>query len=503
MTSGDRLSMRGIVKRFGGVTALSDGNLAVRAGEIQALMGANGAGKSTLMNILGGVIPADAGAIWIDGSAVAIHSARDAARHGIVFVHQELTTLATMSVAENIFVDGFPGHGFRIDRATMRKRAGELLDLVGCHADPDAPVELLSTGDRQLVEIARAMKTEPKTIILDEPTSSLSQPEREKVFALMRTLKSHGASVIFISHFLDEVFTVCDRVTVMRDGATVSTGDVAATTRQRVVEDMLGSVHETDRVRPPVDAPDLPFLTVEGLDGGPLVNDVSFRIHRGEIVGLWGLLGSGRTELVRALMGLDTIRSGTVQLHDADGTAHPIAPAALRQRTGLVTEDRRGEGVIMPFSVTRNISLPDIFSFTGRLGLVSAAREDAAAREMVERIGIKTASPAKPVSTLSGGNQQMVVFARWLHVRPDFYVLDEPTRGLDTGAKTEILKLIVKLAQEGAAILMISSELEELMRVADRYLILRRGHVAGILGGDADQRDLLAAVSGEDFEAVA
>ncbi|MCY6383037.1 sugar ABC transporter ATP-binding protein [Hoeflea prorocentri] len=492
------LEMSGIVKSFGGVKALTDGNLSVRQGEICALMGANGAGKSTLMNILGGVLQPDAGVIKLNGDTVSIQSAKDAMGHGIAFVHQELTTLNTMTVAENIFIDAFPGPGYRIDRAQMYERSAELLALVGCQVSPHQPTSSLSTGDRQLVEIARAMKAEPKIIILDEPTSSLSVPERQKLFELMASLKAMGASIIFISHFLEEVFTVCDRVTVMRDGHTVSTENVADTSRTKVVEQMLGSIHETDRIRQPNTHPGKVLVSVDRLDGGPLVNDISFEMHRGEILALWGLLGSGRTELVRAFTGLDPTNGGRIAYRETDGTTIPLKPFELRQRAGLVTEDRRAEGLVMPFSIAGNISLPNMKPLTGPFGLLQRRKENDMASAMVNRIGIKASSVTQPVGTLSGGNQQKVVFARWLNLLPEIYIFDEPTRGLDTGAKTEILKLIVQLAEDGAAILMISSELEELMRVADRYLIIKRGHIANTLPGSASQNDLMEAVSSRD-----
>lgn len=498
MSRSDLLEMNGIVKSFGGVKALVNGNLSIRPGEIHALMGANGAGKSTLMNILGGVLRTDAGDTKIDGKTVTIHSAKDAMNHGVAFVHQELTTLNTMTVAENVFIDGFPGSPYRIDRAEMLARSAELLAKVGCQVSPDQPTSSLSTGDRQLVEIARAMKVEPKVIILDEPTSSLSAPERQKLFELMASLRDMGASIIFISHFLDEIFTVCDRVTVMRDGETVSTADINDTSRSEVVEQMLGSVHETDRIRKPNTKHGAVLVSVENLEGGPLVNNASFQLHRGKILGLWGLLGSGRTELVRALTGLDPTSAGKIVYHGENNDRTMLKPSKLRQKVGLVTEDRRAEGLVMPFSIAGNISLPNMKPLTNPFGLLRRGKENEMAEKMVDRIGIKASSVTQMVSTLSGGNQQKVVFARWLNLLPEIYIFDEPTRGLDTGAKTEILKLIVQLAEDGAAILMISSELEELMRVADQYLIVKRGHITESLPGEASQDDLLEAVSSLD-----
>jgi ABC-type sugar transport system ATPase subunit len=502
MTENVRLRMRNIRKSFRGIPALSDGNLLVAAGEVHALMGANGAGKSTMMNILGGVLAPDGGEIEVEGRVAAIRSTQDALRNGIAFVHQELTMVPSMTVAENVFIDVMLTKGGLLDYTAMNARAAELLAIVGADLEPEEVVETLSTGERQLIEIARALKTSPSIVILDEPTSSLSAPERERLFAVIAGLKARGTSVIFISHFLEEVFRVCDRVTVMRNGATVSTGVIADTTPGAVVHGMLGSTHDSERIRPPRPG-SAPFLSVEGLHGGPMVENATFSLARGEIVGIWGLLGSGRTELVRTLMGLDPMRSGRIRVADG-GTLRDIAPTALRMRCGFVTEDRREEGLILPFGIDANITLPGLGGFRAGPGRMDGKREVSVAQDLIKRLGIKAAAHDQPAGTLSGGNQQKVVFARWLQLRPEFYILDEPTRGLDTGAKGEILKLAVALAEEGASILMISSELEEIMRVADRYLILNRGRITGELPGDVDRTALMDAVSQtSDARAVA
>lgn len=501
MTGTLRLRMRGIRKSFRGVPALSDGNLELGPGEVHALMGANGAGKSTMMNILGGVLGPDGGEIEVEGRVVAIRSTQEALRQGIAFVHQELTMVPSMTVAENIFIDLMLTRRGLLDYRAMNARAAELLAIVGAQLAPETLVETLSTGERQLIEIARALKTSPSIVILDEPTSSLSAPERERLFGVIAGLKARGTSVIFISHFLEEVFRVCDRVTVMRNGATVSTGPTANTTPARVVHEMLGSTHDSERIRPPRPG-GAPFLSVEGLHGGPMVENATFTLARGEIVGIWGLLGSGRTELVRTLMGLDPMRSGRIRVAE-DGALRDISPTALRMRCGFVTEDRRDEGLILPFGIDANISLPGIDGFRAGFGRMDRKREVSVAQDLIRRLGIKAASHSQPAGTLSGGNQQKVVFARWLQLRPAFYILDEPTRGLDTGAKNETLKLAVALAEEGASILMISSELEEIMRVADRYLILNRGRITGELPGDADRARLMEAVSHASDERAA
>ncbi|WP_429817364.1 sugar ABC transporter ATP-binding protein [Ensifer sp. B1-9] len=497
MTMPPRMEMSRITKAFGGAPAIADGNLILNAGEVHALMGANGAGKSTMMNILGGVIAKDSGTIIIDGESVELGTAKRAAALGIAFVHQELTTMPTLSVAENIFIGGFPKRGPFIDRRKMIADAKGLLERVGCNVDPLTLVERLSTGDRQLVEIARAVRSEPSIIIFDEPTSSLSGPEREKLFAVIGKLRADGAAIVFISHFLDEVFRVCDRITVMRNGRTVGSYRTTETDMHTIVTQMLGSVAASERVRLPVMAMTSPSLSARGISSGVLVDNVSLEMRPGEIVGLWGLLGSGRTELVRALMGLDPLSAGTLEVIDAMGHLKETRPEELRRRTGLVTEDRRKEGVVLPFTIAENIALPNIGSLSNAFGFIDRKREQDLAGRLSAELGVKSTSVRQTAGTLSGGNQQKVVFAKWLPTKPQFFILDEPTRGLDTGAKAEILKLTVRLAEEGASILFISSELEELMRVADRYLVVNRGRITHELAGSASHEELMQAVSGE------
>ncbi|RUX22393.1 sugar ABC transporter ATP-binding protein [Mesorhizobium sp. M7A.F.Ca.US.011.01.1.1] len=489
-----RLSMTGIRKSFGSAVAIAEGNLSVMPGEVHALMGANGAGKSTMMNVLGGIIPLDHGTIEIDGKSVVLRHARDAASHGIAFVHQELTMLPTMTAAENVFIDHFPTRFGRIDRESMRAQCRDLLERVGCSVSPDTLVENLSTGDRQMLEMARALKSNPRIVILDEPTSSLSRPERVRLFGVVGKLKAMGTAVVYITHFLEEVFTICDAVTVMRNGHTVSATKIEDTTPSAVLHEMLGEIAATERLREPYVTTKPAKLTVRNLSRERVLEDINLSLRPGEIVGLWGLLGSGRSELVRALMGLDRIDHGDVELF-TEGNSNPIAPDELRKITGLVTEDRRGEGLILPFTVAENISLPQLKKMKSKFGLVDRGTETALANMLIKRLGIKTNSPLQIVGTLSGGNQQKVVFARWLPLKPELFILDEPTRGLDTGAKDEILKLSVELARDGAAILFISSELEEIMRVADRYVVINRGRITQELPGSATKDELMESIS--------
>ncbi len=494
-SSGPILQLDAITKKFGATTALDAASFESRAGEVHALMGANGAGKSTLMNVLGGVVPKDAGEIIISGLPVQIRSPHESKALGIAFVHQELNMLPTMTVAENVFIDALPQSGGLVDRRLMRKRTAGLLERLGSHLLPERPVEELSTGDRQMVEIARALSRDPRIIIFDEPTSSLTDRERQRLFAIIRQLRQSGVAVIYITHFLDEIFHICDRVTVMRNGQTVGSSAIAAITPNEVVRLMLGEVERQERLREPHAAAGKPLLSVRGLNRRGVLHDISFELHPGEIVGLWGLLGSGRTELVHALIGLDPVDSGELRIA-ADIDDRSITPTALHRQVGLVTEDRRGEGLLMPLSVVGNLSLASLGQLLSPLRLIDRRREQDFAEDIVARLKIKLNDVRQAVKTLSGGNQQKVVLGRWLATRPRLFILDEPTRGLDVAAKAEVLRLTAELATAGASILLISSELEDMMRVCDRYLVISRGRITAELPGGADKHRLMEVVSG-------
>lgn len=488
------LKMDSIAKSFGSLQAIRTAHIEARGGEALALMGANGAGKSTLMNILGGVVAPDSGRISIDSREITLRSPRDAARNGIAFVHQELTMFPTMTVAENIFIDEMPSANGIIKMPEMVRQSQALLQRLGCRIAPDTLVEQLSIGDRQLVEIARALRHEARVIIFDEPTSSLTGPERERLFAVVRGLKDEGVVIIYITHFLDEIFDVCEQIAVMRNGETVWTSSMAEVDPGKVVHLMLGIAEAEGRVRDPVEIAGEPLMTVAGLSRRGALNDVSFEIRPGEIVGLWGLLGSGRTELLRALIGLDPVDSGTISWRK-DGRLEPISPAALHAHVGIVTEDRRGEGIHLPLSVEKNISLPNLRSLLNKWRLVDRDKEGPLAETMIKRLQIKVSGPQQAVGTLSGGNQQKVVFAKWLATNPRLLLLDEPTRGLDVSAKAEIMKLVVELAEQGCSCVIVSSELEELMRVCDRYLVISRGRLIDSLPGSATHDELMKSIA--------
>jgi len=488
------LRMDGIAKSFGSVPAIRSAHLEAHGGQAVAVMGANGAGKSTLMNILGGVVISDSGRIAIDGVEINLRSPRDATRHGIAFVHQELTMFPTMTVAENIFIDGMPSERGFIRMPDMIRQSEVLLTRLGCNIPPETPVEQLSIGDRQLVEIARALRHQARIIIFDEPTSSLTGPERERLFSVIRGLKAEGAVIIYITHFLDEIFSVCEQIAVMRNGETVWTSPMSDIDPAKVVHLMLGIAEAEGRIRAPVAAGGDALLSVSGLGRRGALQDVNFEIRRGEIVGLWGLLGSGRTELLRALIGLDPIDGGTIRWRGG-ASADEIAPADLHRHVGIVTEDRRGEGIHLPLSVAQNIALPNLRSLLNKWRLIGQEREAPLADDMIKRLQIKVSSRQQPVGTLSGGNQQKVVFARWLATNPRLFLLDEPTRGLDVSAKAEIMKLIVELAEQGCSCLIVSSELQELMRVCDRYLVISRGRLIGDLPGSATSAELMHSIA--------
>ena len=488
------LRMEGISKAYAGVAVLRDASLEAHGGEAIALVGANGAGKSTLMNILGGDVTSDHGRISIDGIDVAIRSAREAALKGIAFVHQELAMLPTLTVADNIFIDNLPTSGPFISNAEMRRRSRELLGRLGSSVSPESRVEELSIGDRQLVEIARALRHQPRIIIFDEPTSSLTEPERRRLFKVIRGLKAEGVVIIYITHFLDEIFSVCERVTVMRNGETVWSSPIAEVDPAKVVHLMLGVSAGEGRIREPTASPGESLLQVSGLRRSGVLKDISFEIRAGEIVGLWGLLGSGRTELLRAMVGLDPIDNGTILWNGKNGVSK-ITPRQLHREVGFVTEDRRGEGIHLPLSVRDNIALPNLKSLLNHFHLIDTCRERALAHSMIGRLNIKASGQDQAVGTLSGGNQQKIVFGRWLAANPRLFLLDEPTRGLDVSAKSEIMRLIVDLANKGCGVLLVSSELEELMRVCDRYLVMNRGSLVDELAGSASAYELMAAIA--------
>ena len=487
------LKMHNIEKRFGPITALSHANFELKKGSVVALVGANGAGKSTLMNVLGGITTQDNGQILINDEKVDFNSPGDAARYGIQFVHQELSIFKTMTVAENIFINKFPSKYGLISKHMMETTATQLLAELGSNLNPKHSVETLSTGDCQMVVIARAMLGSPKILILDEPTSSLSKYEKEKLNDVIRRLKTSGVAIIYISHFISEIFEVCDAVTVMRNGATISSQTINETDNATIIELMLGDVASIEKKRKQ-EKNETIFLSVDNLQNENKVQEATFILNKGEILGIWGLLGSGRTELVRSIIGLDGRPEGTIRINK-NGKLSPISVEYLSQVTAYVSEDRRGEGVLLPMSVQKNTALPNLRKVSRSLGIINLEKVRNLAKRVIDSLSVKVSSSDQAVSTLSGGNQQKIVFGKWLETEPDLLILDEPTRGLDISAKGEILKLATNLANAGVSILFISSELEELMKISDRYLIVSERHVVAELPGNSTQDSLISALS--------
>ena len=487
------LKMHNIEKRFGPITALSNATFELKKGSVVALVGANGAGKSTLMNVLGGITTPDNGQILVNGEKVDFYSPGDAALYGIQFVHQELSVFKTMTVAENIFINKFPSKYGIISKHMMESTATELLAELGSNLNPKHYVETLSTGDCQMVVIARAMLGNPKILILDEPTSSLSKYEKEKLNGVIRRLKTAGVAIIYISHFISEIFEVCDSVTVMRNGVTISSQSINETDNTTIIELMLGDIASIEKKRKK-ERNETIFLSVDNLQNENKVQEATFTLNKGEILGIWGLLGSGRTELVRSIIGLDGRPKGTIKVN-RNGKLSPVSLEYLSQVTAYVSEDRRGEGVLLPMSVQKNTALPNLRKVSRSFGIINLERVRTLARRVIDSLSIKVSSSEQAVSTLSGGNQQKIVFGKWLETEPDLLILDEPTRGLDISAKGEILKLATNLANAGVSILFISSELEELMKISDRYLILSERKIVAELPGNSTQDSLISALS--------
>ncbi|MEI6232863.1 MAG: sugar ABC transporter ATP-binding protein [Planctomycetota bacterium] len=492
------LTMRGIVKRFPGVLALDHVQFDLARGEVVALAGENGAGKSTLMKILGGVHEADEGEIQINGEAVKIGGVSGSKKLGIALIHQELLLAPNLDIAGNIFL-GEESTGWgpfkKLNRATMNAAAETLLARVGLKVKATTLVGNLTTGQMQMVEIAKALSRNARIIVMDEPTSSLTSGESEKLFEIIADLKRDGISVIYISHRMEEILRITDRVTVMRDGKYVGDLQTKTATHDSIISMMIGRELSTLF---PKRASTLgePILKITGLRVPGTTQTVSFEARRGEILGFAGLIGSGRTELMRTLFGVDQALGGSMWF---DGSRYlPNRPAdAIKRGLFLVPEDRKLHGLVLPMSIAQNISLPDIANYKPRWRL-AREKEREVAQIQKDRLNIKASSIQQVAGTLSGGNQQKIVLGKWLAMNPKLLILDEPTRGIDVGAKAEIYRQIAELAAQGLTIIMVSSEMEEVIGMSDRIAVMHERRLAGILDKvDCQQKKIMALMTGK------
>ena len=489
-----RLSISGLSHAFGGVQAVADVSLEFQAGEVCALLGENGAGKSTLMKAIAGALRPDLGEVRLDGASLPAGEPGAVRSRGVSLIYQELNLVGSLPAFENISLGREARRGIFVDRGRERAEAVELLAGIQADIDPDAPAESLSVAQQQLVEIARALSVQARVLIMDEPTSALSERETERLFSVVRNLAAEGVAIIFITHRLQEVFQIADRVVVMRDGAVVADGDRADFDEAALVQAMVGrsldrQFPEQKRSRGSV------VLSVSDLSAPPRVERVGFNVHAGEIVALAGLVGAGRTEVGRVLFGVDMPATGSIELAgEPVRFRHPSQ--AVDAGVGWVSEDRKGEGLVISMSVLANLTLPHLDTYS-RAGLIDREAERKAGMEQVERMGIRTAGIGQPVSELSGGNQQKVALARWLLQECRLLICDEPTRGVDVGGRYEIYELLEGLAERGVAILMISSDMPEVLGMADRIYVMHEGRITGELpAGDATQEQILHLAMG-------
>jgi ribose transport system ATP-binding protein len=472
--------LRGVCKDFPGVKALDNVSFEINAGEVHMLVGENGAGKSTLMKILCGAYRADEGTFFQNGEQVRIDSPADARKFGIAVIFQEFTLVPYLDIAQNVFLGReFPNRVLGlIDRRRIHAEAKRVLDLIGFHIDPRTPLHKLGVAQQQMVEIAKALSQDARILVMDEPTAALSDRETELLFAMIERLKKKGVAIIYISHRLSEVFALGDRITVLRDGRKIGSLLPAETTPDQLVTQMVGRPVDATYTRPSRPTPGEVVLEVKNLSGPSGFSDVNLTVRAGEIVGLCGLVGSGRTEVARAIFGADHVSTGEIRLNGKQIRAS--AEDSVRRGMALIPENRKAQGLALARSIGDNIVLVGLRKLFPS-GIFAPRRAIKAARAVIDKLRIATPSPRRPVATLSGGNQQKVVVGKWLNADAKFYIFDEPTRGIDVGAKAEIFRLLDGLVHNGAAILMISSEQIEIVHICDRAYVMRSGRIAGEL----------------------
>ena len=478
------LRMKQIKKSFSSVSVLKGVDLEARSGEVLALLGTNGAGKSTLMNILCGLFKQNSGEIELDGKVVSFNNPTEAAEAGIAFVQQEMTLMPTMSIVDNLFLTNYKKKAGLIQYKELKEKCKEALAKLGCNYDPDTLIQNLGAGDRQLVQITRSLLMDPHIIIFDEATSSLTPREKQRLFKVIRSLRDSGATIIYITHMMDEISEICDKLMVLRDGVRSGMMDAKEYNKAELVSTMVGdkakemnSAHRTVKSfeNSPV------YMKVDHWTETGVVSDISFELHSGEVMGLWGLLGAGRTELVRSLCGLDPVDSGEVAIIQGE-KLEPISPKQLLKKIAYVTEDRRVDGLALKLSVKENMASANLKGLTNGTGIfIDEKKEAEICDKYVKELSIKISSVNQPIGTLSGGNQQKVFLARWLNTDAEILLLDNPTQGIDVGAKAEIYKLILELAKQGKTILINTLEIPEIQKVADYCAVFYNGEIIKVL----------------------
>ncbi|NSL51429.1 sugar ABC transporter ATP-binding protein [Calidifontibacillus erzurumensis] len=489
------VEMRNISKAFSGNRVLENVDFEVLPGEIHALMGENGAGKSTLIKILTGIYERDAGTVHVKGKEVHFSNPKEAEKAGIAVIHQELNIIPQLTVSENMFLGKELTNGFGVLKTKeMKEKTTEYMNRLGISIDPDAEAGKLSVGQQQMIEIARAVAANTEVLIMDEPTAALTDREIETLFKVINSLKSQGVGIVYISHRMEEIFEICDRISILRDGQFIGTKKIKETNFDEVVQMMVGrelGERYPDRSVNPSDE----RLKVEGLTSKGVFENISFSLRKGEILGVAGLMGAGRTEIMEALFGYRPKQQGKVFIDGEEVQIHNPYDA-IKAGIGFVTEDRKDEGLVLGLSVRENLSLPNL-KIISTNGLISAKKEHEFVQDMINKFRVKTSSQEQAVKSLSGGNQQKIVIGKWLGIRPKILILDEPTRGVDVGAKKEIYQIMNELTEQGVAIIMVSSELPEILGMSDRIMVIHEGKITAIFDRrEATQEKIMQAATG-------
>jgi len=490
------IAMKGINKSFGGVPVLNDAEFEITDGEVHALMGENGAGKSTLMKILTGVYTRDSGTVTVDGREVMYKNPQEAEKDGIVFIYQELNSLEDLTVEANVFLGKEICNSFGVcDKKAMTEKTSEILDKLGVKISPSEIMSDLSVGQQQMIEIAKALMEDAKVIIMDEPTAALTQGETVILFDVIKSLREKGVSIVYISHRMEEIFQLCDRITILRDGNYIGTEKISDIDMNEVVKMMIG--REIGERYPKRSAPiGEEILKVEGLTKKGKFKNISFSVRKGEVLGISGLMGSGRTEIMQAIFGNLPFESGKIEIEGKPVIINS-PEHAIRYGLGFITEDRKEEGLMLEESIEKNVSLTNLDKISIKNVVIDKKKEDDLSEKAIEDLNIKCTGPSHECKKLSGGNQQKVVFAKWIYSNPKILLLDEPTRGVDVGAKKEIYTIMNELASKGVAIVMASSDLPEILGMSDRIMVVREGLIQGILEQkEADQEKIMILATG-------